>query len=170
MILETDDLILKKAEFGDWEAMYRNVWSRPETAKYMIWNVTEKEEEAKIRIQKTIEWQKNHDTYLVYTKKNGQAIGFAGIEEKEPGIYQETGIALGSEYTGMGYGKQILQRLLEYCGYRGGKAFFYSTRAKNAASKGLALSCGFTYQYSERKTDVRNGEVYELEVYCRKIE
>ena len=31
---ETDRLILRKAEFRDWEAMYRNVWSHPEAAGY----------------------------------------------------------------------------------------------------------------------------------------
>lgn len=32
---ETDRLILRKAEFRDWEAMYHNVWSHPEAAEYM---------------------------------------------------------------------------------------------------------------------------------------
>lgn len=32
---ETDRLILRKAEFRDWEPMYRNVWSQPEAAGYM---------------------------------------------------------------------------------------------------------------------------------------
>ena len=40
-MLETKDLILDKAEFSDWEAMYRNVWSHPECARYMLWNLTE---------------------------------------------------------------------------------------------------------------------------------
>jgi len=40
MFLETDNLILKKAEFEDWKSMYRNVWSRSETAKHMAWRVT----------------------------------------------------------------------------------------------------------------------------------
>ena len=31
---ETDRLILRKEEFRDWEAMYRNVWSHPEAAGY----------------------------------------------------------------------------------------------------------------------------------------
>lgn len=103
MFLETDNLILKKAEFADWKAMYRNVWSRPESAKYMAWRVTADEEDAKVRIQKTIKYQKNHDTWLVYEKKSGQAIDFAGVEETAPHIYQDVGIALGPEYVGKGY-------------------------------------------------------------------
>ena len=32
-------------------------------------------------------------------------------------------------------------------------------------SKALALSCGLVYQYSEQKTDQRNGKAYEMEIY-----
>ncbi len=169
MVLETDDLLLKKAEFEDWPAIYRNVWSRPEAAKYMAWRITTDEEDAKMRIQKTIEYQENHDTWLIYEKKSGQAIGFAGVEEMKPHIYQDAGIALGPEYVGKGYGKQILQLLLKYCSSLGGKEIYYSTRGNNTASKALALSCGFTYQYAEKKTDMRTGEPYELEFYYREI-
>jgi len=167
--LETEDLVLRKAEFGDWEGIYKNVWSRPETAKYMAWRVTTNEEDAKVRIQKTMKYQESHDTYLVYEKRSGQAIGFAGVEEVEPHVFQDASIALGPDYVGKGYGKQILQLLLEYCSSLGGKEFYYSTRANNAASKALARSCGFAYQSVEKKTDLRNGEPYELEIYYRKL-
>ncbi|XCP86219.1 GNAT family N-acetyltransferase [Roseburia hominis] len=169
MLLETKDLLLKKAEFEDWKAMYRNVWSRPETAKYMAWRVTTSEEDARVRIQKTIKYQENHDTYLVYEKKSGQAIGFAGVEEIAPHIYQDASVALGPEYVGKGFGKQILRLLLEYCRSLGGKEFYYSTRANNEASKALALSCGFIYRCAEKKTDLRNGEPYEVETYHKEM-
>ena len=35
-MLETKDLILDKARFEDWKPMYRNVWSRPESFRYML--------------------------------------------------------------------------------------------------------------------------------------
>lgn len=35
IMLETKDLIIDKAKPSDWEAMYRNVWSHPESAKCM---------------------------------------------------------------------------------------------------------------------------------------
>ena len=38
--METDDIVLRKAKFEDWESMHKNVWSRPETAKYMQWQIT----------------------------------------------------------------------------------------------------------------------------------
>jgi len=167
--VETKDIMLAKAKFKDWESIYHNVWSRPETARYMQWQITESEEAAQERMQKTIAYQKIHDTYLVYEKKSGEAIGFAGVEEIAPHIFQDASIALGPMYVGKGYGEQILQLLLEYCVSLGGKEFFYSTQAANVASKALAISCGFSYRYSRQKTDLRTGKSYELEVYSRKL-
>ena len=34
-MIETQSLILDKAKFADWKEMYDNVWSRPESARYM---------------------------------------------------------------------------------------------------------------------------------------
>ncbi len=167
--MESKDIFLEKAEFEDWKAIYRNVWSREETARFMYWSITTSEEDAKERIRRTIEYQKTHDAYFVYEKKSGEAVGFVGVQETSPHIWHETGIALGPEYVGKGYGKQILQLLLEHCRSLGGKIFYYSARSQNTASKTLALSFGFTYQYSEQKTDLRNGESYELEVYSKNL-
>ena len=33
--METEDIILGKAKYEDWSSIYRNVWSRPETAEYV---------------------------------------------------------------------------------------------------------------------------------------
>lgn len=165
-MLETKDLILDKAKFSDWEGMYRNVWSHFESAEYMLWNLTTTEDDAKIRIQKTIEFQKTHDTYLVYEKATGNAIGFAGVEKLGPGLCQEMGICLGPGYVGKGYGKQILQRLLQYSRETlGAEKFFCSARENNARSRGLIRSMGFQFCGSEEKTDPRNGKIYQLRKY-----
>ena len=102
MSMETKDLLLGKAKPEDWESMYRNVWSRPAVARFMQWRITTSAADAQARMERTIAWQKNHDTYLVYEKSSGQAIGFAGVEEIAPHIYQDAGIALGPEFVGKG--------------------------------------------------------------------
>ncbi len=131
-MLETKDLYLDKAKYSDWEAMYRNVWSQSESAKYMTWNVTTSEKGAEIRIQKTIDFQKTHDTYLVYLKSNNEAIGFAGVEQLNAYTYEEAGICIGSKFVGKGYGKQVLQRLIRYCKEEhGAREFYYSTSNVN---------------------------------------
>lgn len=168
-MLQTNNLFLDKAKFSDWAEMYKNVWSRPESCKYMSWKVTTNEEDAKIRINKTIEWQKNHDTYFVYEKTTGKAIGFAGVEKLSDNVYQEVGICLGPDYVGKGYGKQILKCLIDYCAELGAKEFIYSTREANEASKGLARSLGFTLVEAKEKTCEKTGQIYTYQKYCLKL-
>lgn len=169
-MIETESLILDKAKFSDWKEMWDNVWSHPESARYMAWDITESEEKARIRIMKTIDFQKEHDTYLVYEKASGKAIGFAGVEQREAYVYQEAGICLGPDYMGKGFGKQILQGLIQYCIEEfGAKEFIYSTREENRSSNQLAKSLGFILISSVFKTDSKNGHSYNLLQYSLKL-
>ena len=169
-MIETESLILDKARFSDWIEMYRNVWSQPESARYMEWTITTSKEAAKIRIAKTIAFQKEHDTYLVYEKTSGKAIGFAGVEKIAPYIYQEAGICLGPNYVGKGFGRQILQGLIQYCREQfGAKEFIYSVRDENTASNRLAESFGFSLVSSAAKIDSQDGHQYHLLRYSLKL-
>ena len=151
--LETKDLILKKAEFEDWKTIYYNLWRHKESAKYMLWQPTETDEDAKDRMKRTIAFEEkpeNKYALFVYLKKTGEAIGFAGMRELERGIYEETGIALGPEFVRKGK--------------LGAKEFHACNRTGNAASRALQLSCGFVFDsLSDEKTDPRTGETYVLE-------
>ena len=169
-MIETERLILDKAKFSDWREMYDNVWSRPESAEYMSWRVTTSEEEARSRIMRTIAFQREHDTYLVYEKAAGRAIGFAGVEEAGPSIYQEAGICLGPDYTGRGFGKEIVLALMRYCLEQfGAKEFLYSTREENLASNGLAKSLGFTLVSSESRLVETDGHRYTFLRYSIRL-
>jgi RimJ/RimL family protein N-acetyltransferase len=167
--METRDLILDKARFEDWENLYRNVWSRPETARYMLWAVTDSEEEARARMERTLAWQREHDVWTVYQRAGGQAIGWAGLAELSPGIWQETSIALGPDYVGRGYGRQLLELLMEIARERGGTEFRCSARSENTASQALIRSCGFALTGTEQKVDPRDDTPYILENYGRPL-
>lgn len=164
---ETKDLLLRHPAFGDWQAMYRNVWSREETARYMLWDVTTSEEAAKERMCRSIAHQKkNPACWFVYEKQSGQAIGFAGMTEVSAGVYEDCGIALGPDHVGRGYGKQLLTALADYAGtHLGAEKFIASCRSQNAPSRGMILACGFRYTHSEPRSDPRTGESYTLEFY-----
>lgn len=165
--LETERLILRRAVLEDWREMYYNLWRHPESAKYMLWNVTTSEEDAVARMERTIAFQAAHDHHwLVVEKRSGQAIGFAGLEVREPGICGETGVALGPDFVGKGYGTQILNALVEYARDElGAKQFKACCREQNTASRNLQLSCGFHYTHSEEKVDPRDNSNYVLEHY-----
>ncbi|MBR5093604.1 MAG: GNAT family N-acetyltransferase [Oscillospiraceae bacterium] len=162
-MLETQDLLLKKAVFEDWEDLYARVWRHWETARYMFWRVTESEEEAQDRMRRTLAYQASHEhVYTVYDRRSGRAIGFAGMRELEPGIWEETGVALGPDYVGRGYGGQILDALTRTAFARGGRLFRAFCREQNERSRRLILSRGFRPTGSEQCLDERTGETYTL--------
>ena len=165
-MIETQNLILKKAVFCDWKSLYENVWSREETARYMLWDVTPSEEAAKARMERTIAWQKTHHAWIVYHKKTDKAIGFAGLMEVEAGVWEDTGVALGPEYVGRGLGKQILRALMDYVFVtQKGRKLICTCRKENVPSRSVILACGLVYTHSELRVDPRTGEKYELEFF-----
>ena len=165
-MMETKDLILRKADFSDWVDLYENVWRHEETARYMLWSVTKCEEDAKNRMERTLAWQKDHHAWTVYLKKTGKAIGFAGLMELDDGSWEDTGVALGPAYTGKGLGKQILRELMDYVfETQKGSTLVCSCRSENGQSRGVMLSCGMMYTHSENRIDERNGATYTLEFY-----
>jgi RimJ/RimL family protein N-acetyltransferase len=122
--------------------------------------------EAVDRMSKTIEFQKDRIAYCVYEKQSEQAIGFAGMQEIGAGIYEDSGIGIGSKFVRRGYGQQILRALVNYC-FEELEAIriICSCRSENIASKKMQLSCGFQYSHSQAMTDKRNGLGYTLEFY-----
>ena len=168
---ETKDLILRKAVMDDWKDMYNNIWSQPESAKYMVWSVTETEADAMARMERTIAYQAAHDYHwTVVEKASGQAIGWAGMEVRSEGVCGETGVAIGPAFTGKGYGKQILNLLTDYArDALGAKRFVACCRKENHVSRALQLSCGFTYTHSEEVFHPRDQILYTLEHYEKKL-
>ena len=132
----------------------------------MLWRPAKNIDEAKDRLIKTIEFQKDKIAYLVYEKKSGQAIGFAGMKEIEDKVYEDSGIAIGSKFVGRGYGKQVLMSLVEYCFEDlGAIRIVCSCRKTNIASKKLQISCSFHYTHSRTMVDKRDGSNYSLDFY-----
>ncbi len=144
--METERLILRKAVFEDWRDLYENVWRHPETAKYMFWLPAQSEEEAQDRARRRVLFEARlPGNWVVVEKASGRVIGFCGVEEKEPGVYMDRGVALGPAFTGKGYGKEMVGALIAYVRGQGGRVFQYNCRVDNAASNALARSCGFRH-------------------------
>lgn len=163
---ETLHLILKHPIFSDWEAMWHNVWQHSETARYMLWEVTTTEEDAKDRMVRSIRYQDGKPCWFVYEKGSGAPIGFAGMCLICDGVYEDTGIALGPDYVGRGYGKELLNVLTEIARTDyAARQFIVSCRNENQASRGMILSCGFHFTHQENRIDPRNNQPYILEFY-----
>lgn len=171
-MLETKDLILRKGVFEDWTNLYENIWRHEESARYMLWTPTTCEEDAKARMERTIAYERDHDGgFIIVERKSGKAIGFAGITQISPGVYEDTGIAIGPAFTRRGYGLQAVNALVSFAfGQLGAERFIYSCRLGNEPSRKLALACGFVYTHREDRTDPRNSKAYILEFYEKRRE
>lgn len=163
-LIETKSLILRKAADTDLE-IYQTLWRHWESARYMLWQVTENLEDAKERLRKSIEFQRQHKyAFFVQEKCSGKVIGFAGMKEIEPGVYEDTGIGLGPDFTGKGYGTEILTAFIEEARAMGARRFVASCRKQNLPSHKLMMKCGFSFSRDEARTDPRDGSSYVLEI------
>ena len=169
-MLETKELILKKGSLSDWEDMYRGVWSRPECCRYMFWDLTGSEEEARDRMARTVRFQASHDAWLIFEKKSGRAIGFAGVSAESPELAREQGICLAPEYHRRGFGTQVLRALMAYAKNEGGaKRFLCTARRENTASRRLIEKECFCFVGEEEIMDHRDGTPRVLAVYEKEL-
>lgn len=165
-MIETKDLILRQGAADDWRDLYRNLWSREEVFRYMFKNPCPSEEHAVARTGAYVVMHEEVKTeFFVCEKASGQAIGIAGVKELKPGHWTITDIAIGPNFQGKGYGKQIVTALLNLAFELGATEVAYDCFTQNAASKQLALSCGFTYSHSEEAELMKNGKKVILDYF-----
>jgi len=166
-VYETRDLILKKAEPADWQAIWQNLWRHAQPARYMLWSPTRTRDEAKARMQRTLAHQaKTKHAYFVYEKATGEPIGFAGMIPVSEDTWEDTGVALGPDYQRRGYGSQILLALRALAFAEPGvRRLICSCRKENEASRRTLLAGGLRFTHEEARVDPRDGSAYTLEFY-----
>ena len=164
--IETKDLILAKATMADLESIYHNYWCSEKTAKYMFWVPQKNIEEARDRLERTIEYQKNNFAFLVYEKSSGQAIGQTGMKEISPNVYEDSGIGIGEKFVGRGYGKQILKAMID-CLFEkcNAEKIVCTCHTDNIPSAKMQQACGLKYSHSEIVTRPKDGLVYKSDFY-----
>lgn len=145
--LEGKNIILRKAKKDDYKSMLINVWGDEEVYKWMLFAPTKTIPEAIDRVNRSIEFQKDHYAYFIALKDSDEAIGFCGIKENEPNRYEECGICIGTKYQGKGYGKEIVSLLLDLAFNKlNAKDFRYYYNQDNIKSKKLAEFFNFEYE------------------------
>ena len=164
--LETERLVLRKAEERDLAAMRRNVWGDVELARYMLWTPAQTDEDARANMRKAVAVQNAGLAYFVCRKENDEPIGFAGVHETDDGVYEDSGICIARAYQGKGYGKEVLNALSDLALRRlGGRRFVYGCFHENERSAALCRACGFVYSHSENEVRKRDGLEYVSDYY-----
>lgn len=145
-----ENIILRKAKPNDYKSMLENVWSDEEVYKWMLYTPTLNIDDAILRNERSIEYQKNNYAYYIALKDNDLAIGLCAIKEYEKNKYEECGICIGRNYQGNGYGKEVLGLLLDLAFNRlNAISFRYGYFADNIKSKNLAAHFNFKYLCTE---------------------
>ena len=164
--LETEHLILRKAEEKDLDSIYNNVWSDERLNEMMFWENTKSYEEAKDRLNRTIEYQKKNPVFFVCLKDTDEVIGFGGVRLIGPDVYEDSGICIAKKYQGKGYGKELLKALIDYSFYElKGEQFVYSCFVENDISRNLCLDFNFKFLKRSQQVRDRDSKTINLDFY-----
>lgn len=163
-MLEGEHIRLRKARDEDWPSMLKNVWSDEAVYRWMLYQPTFTEEDAKERCRRSIQFQKDHYAYFVALKDTDEAIGLCALKETAPGHFEESGICIGTKYQGRGYGKEIVSLLLDLAFHQLGAADLrYGYFRDNVRSGKLAEYFGFVRDRSYEMVRPWDGAKKQIE-------
>ena len=164
--LETPRLVLRKAREDDLDAIWRNVWRDETVARYMLWQPTLTRADAEARMARTLAYQAGGHSYFACLRDTDEPIGFAGIREEAPGVWEDCGICVAVAHQRRGYGREIVGALLALAfDGLGADAFIYGCFRENAPSAALCRSLGFAYDHSADETRRWDGLPYVCDYY-----
>lgn len=164
--LETEHLILRKAKESDLHNIWNNVWKNENIAATMLWEPTLTLEDAKERLRRTICFQQTFDAFFVCLKENDEAVGFCGVKEEAPGVFEECGICVAEKCQNKGYGKEITAALVQLAFDRlGGSKFIYACFHENERSAAVCKALGFKYSHSVEEVRKWDGYRYTCDYY-----
>ena len=164
--IETPRLILRKAKESDLTDINNNIWSDASLATNMLWKPNPDLETAKRRLSYNIFLHNNNFSYFIVLKETNQVIGWTGIHEIEPHLFEDYGICIATRYHGQGLGKEVMTALEDLAFEKlGGEKFIYTCFSTNKQSSGLCTSLGFTYKSSTPRVREHDGLNYILDTY-----
>lgn len=164
--IETEHLILRKAEEKDLYSIWNNVWKDESIAVTMLWEPTFTLEAAKERLTRTICFQQTFDAFFVCLKENDEAVGFCGVKQEAPGVFEECGICVAQKCQNKGFGKEITAALVSLAFERlGGEKFIYGCFHENERSAAVCRALGFKYSHSNDEVRKWDGFKYTCDYY-----
>ena len=164
LTLEGTRIRLRLAEERDWNSMLRNVWGEEAVYKWMLFQPTLTEEDARERCRRSRTYQQDHLAWFVALKETDEAIGLCAVKANGKGHFEEAGICIGMQYQGQGYGKEIVTLLLDFVfGELDAEDVRYGYFRDNEKSKKLAAFFGFQYDRTFALTRPWDGAVKSID-------
>lgn len=169
--IDTKNLILRKFELSDAEAMYRNWANDSEVTKFLTWKPHDSIEVSKNILKSWIDKYKNKNFYqwAIVLKSNGdEPIGSISVvrQDEEIGMVH-VGYCIGRKWWNQGVTSEALSALIEY--------FIYEVKVNRIESRHDPLNpnsgkvmtkCKMKYEGTMRQADINNQGICDYSMYA----
>lgn len=167
----TENLILRKFELTDGEAMYRNWANDSEVTKFLTWQPIISVEDTKNILKSWIEEYEKEDFYqwAIVLKSNGsEPIGSISIVRQDDKIEMvHVGYCIGRKWWKSGVTSEALNALIKYFIEEVGVNRIESRHdPMNPNSGKVMLKCGMKYEGTMRKADINNQGICDYSMYA----
>ena len=167
--IETQRLVLRRAELTDAEAMFRNWASDPEVTKYLTWPPHTSLEVSRRILESWVEANGQIDRYhwMIVLKELGQPIGSITVVEHRDDIGEaEVGYCIGKQWWHKGL---VTEAMMAVMGYLFDQVGMNRVEARhdlnNPHSGGVMKKCGMRYEGTLRRADRNNQGICDTAVY-----
>ena len=169
--IETKNLILRKFELSDAEAMYKNWANDSEVTNFLTWKPHDSIEVSKDILKKWIDKYKNKNFYqwAIVLKSNGdEPIGSIGIVHQDEKIEMvRVGYCIGRKWWKQGITSEALNALIKYfINEIGANRIEARHDPLNPNSGKVMIKCGLKYAGTMRKADINNQGLCDCSMYA----
>lgn len=169
--IETENLILRRFEYDDAEAVFKNWASDELVTKYLTWGPMEDVNISKNVVSGWVDEYKNQDFYqwAIVSKENGEepigTISSVGQDDKIEMI--QVGYCIGSQWWNRGITSEALEAIIDY--------FINEVKVNriesrhdplNPGSGKVMMKCGMKYEGTLRKADINNQGICDCAYYA----
>lgn len=169
--IETKNLILRKFELSDANAMYKNWANDSEVTKFLTWSPIGSIEVSKDIVKSWIDGYQNNNFYqwaIVLKSDSDKPIGTINIvrQDEEIGMVH-VGYCIGKKWWNHGIASEALDAIIKY--------FINEIKVNriesrhdplNPGSGKVMIKCGMKYEGTMRKADINNQGICDCSMYA----
>ena len=172
--IETERLLLRQFEMSDSEAIFQNIVSDPEVARYMCFDVCENFDEAQKHIESWLDYFIKQDQDLswgifsIILKSTDELIGTIDyLENDREAQAAEIGYKIGSSWWGKSYATEATRALIDYLFETSSLNRLWADHdSRNVASGKVLLKSGMLYEGTARQCYMRKGYLVDKVSYA----
>lgn len=166
--IETDRLILRQVQPGDWEYAYKNWCSDPEVTKFLQWPTHQDADETEEILDGWMERYDEGDYYnwLIELKDLGEPIGnISVVSQDQRARRAHIGYCIGRAWWHQGIMTEALKAVISYLFHEGYLRIESRHNVKNPHSGDVMRKAGMQYECTLRGYDWDNSGIGDAALY-----